>query len=137
MEINSMSTPAAENLKSLQPDSKPAASQEVKKQQSDASVISPTKKTQQETAVALNEQVQKLNEQLLHLGQGLLFSVDENTRSSVVKVIDRKTDEVLKQFPTEGSLKIINNIQNYLESVQQSGERTKEGLTGVLFNEII
>ncbi|WP_373018341.1 flagellar protein FlaG [Thiomicrorhabdus sp.] len=137
MEINSMSTPAADSTKSLQTAPVSTVSEVAKQQQSEKSVISPAQKTKQETAVALNEQVQKLNDQLLKLGQGLAFAVDENTQSSVVKVIDRTTDEVLKQFPTEGSLRIMKNIQNYLESVQQSGGQPKEGLTGVLFNEII
>jgi flagellar protein FlaG len=93
--------------------------------------------TQQETKELLQTQVDDVNSKLNQLGVGLAFSMDENTQSSVVQVVDKTTDEVIKQYPNEGSLKIMKNIQDYLNSVQQSSLSVKEGLTGVLFNEII
>ena len=71
------------------------------------------------------------------LGQSLAFTVDETTNSSVVKVVDKTTDEVIRQFPSEGSLRIMQNIQNYLSLAQQNGGQAKEGLTGTLISEII
>lgn len=135
MDINNNLPPAAVNS-NVQSDSKTAAPRG-EPQQSAMSVVSPAMKTQQETPEAIIDKANQLNQQLAQLGQTLAFSVDENTQSSVVKVVDKTTDEVIKQFPSEGSLKIMQNIQNYLNSVQQSGLPTKEGLTGFLFNEII
>ena len=85
----------------------------------------------------LSDQIETVNQKLEQMGLGLTFLVDENTQSSVVKVIDKSTDELIRQFPSEGSLKIMRNIQAYLTAVQQSGSVNKEGLTGTLFNEII
>jgi flagellar protein FlaG len=78
-----------------------------------------------------------LNQQLDRLGQSIAFSVDENSQFSVVKVVDKTTDEIIRQFPSEGSLKIMKNIQSYLDTVQQNGLQSKEGLTGTLISEII
>lgn len=136
MEINSISSPVV-NTSSAQSASTPVAGEKVKPQQVETSVVSPNLTTQQEAKEALQLQVDNVNSKLDQLGVGLAFSVDENTQSSVVKVIDKTTDEVIKQYPNEGSLKMMKNIQDYLNSVQQSALSTKEGLTGALFNEII
>ncbi len=136
MDINSMSSPVMET-NSAKPVATPVATEVVKPKQVEASVVSPNIKTQQETEQAIQDQVDQLNSKLDQTGLGLAFSVDENTRSSVVKVIDKTTDEIIKQYPNEDSLKMMKNIQDYLNSVQQSSATTKEGLTGVLFNEII
>lgn len=109
----------------------------VENRQQSASVVSPVLKAQQETEKSVINEVETVNLKLDQTTLGLTFLVDENTQSSVVKVVDKTTDEVIRQFPTEGSLKVINNIQNYLNSVQQAGLATKEGLTGILLNEVI
>lgn len=85
----------------------------------------------------LKVQADSINNMLSQLGQAVTFSIDEGTQSSVVKLVDKTTDEVIKQYPNEGSLEMMKNIQNYLESVQKTGLSSKEGLTGILFNEII
>ncbi|MEA3406322.1 MAG: flagellar protein FlaG [Pseudomonadota bacterium] len=136
MEINSLSSLAASYQKT-QSTTQEIEVKEVVQQRVDSSAVSPAQKTQQETPEVLAKQVLQLNNQLEKLGQSLAFAVDENTQSSVVKVIDKTTDEVIKQFPSEGSLRIMQNIQNYLTTVQQSGLQAKEGLTGALFSEII
>ncbi len=140
MDINSISSPvinANANTSSAQSGLAPVTAEQVKPQQVKESVVSPSPVTQQETKELLQTEVDNVNSKLNQLGVGLAFSVDENTQSSVVQVIDKTTDEIIKQYPNEGSLRIMKNIQDYLDSVQQSSLSTKEGLTGVLFNEII
>ncbi|MBD3777031.1 MAG: flagellar protein FlaG [Campylobacterales bacterium] len=135
MDINVTSSPAAftRSATASAKDSEPV----LMKQQADSSVVSPQLETQQETQKVNDDQLKAVNSRLEALGIGLTFSVDENTQSSVVKIIDKTTDEVIKQFPSEGSLKIMQNIQNYLDLVNKSGMTAKEGLTGALLNEII
>ena len=138
MEINSISSPVTNaNASSAQSGVTPVTDEQVKPQLIKDSVVSPNLMTQQETKERLQIQVDNVNSKLNQLGVGLAFSVDESTQSSVVKVIDKTTDEIIKQYPNEGSLKIMKDIQDYLSSVQESSLSTKEGLTGVLFNEII
>ncbi|MBD3612971.1 MAG: flagellar protein FlaG [Hydrogenovibrio crunogenus] len=82
-------------------------------------------------------QAKSLNEKMLLLGLSIAFSVDEQTQSSVVTVLDTKTNEVVKQLPSEGSLKMMKHIQDYLDNLQRNEFQEKESLTGILFNEII
>ncbi len=135
MDINSISTPAIGNS-NLQSGVKPAV--EVQKpQQIDPSGVASSLNALPETREVTAEQVAQVNSKLEQLGVGIAFSVDESTQSSVIKVIDKTTDEVIKQFPNAGSLEMMKNIQSYLESVQKSGMPNKEGLTGSLISEII
>ena len=136
MEIQSVLSSAVAN-QTQQPVSKPAVAEAAQQQQASSSVVSLPSDNQVSSLKEVVAQSEQLNKQLERVGQSLSFTVDESTQSSVVKIIDKTTDEVIKQFPTEGALKVMKNIQNYLESVQQSGVSGKEGLTGALFNEII
>ena len=136
MDINNILSSAAAS-QSSQSVEKPTVVMETKQQQSESSVVSPASNTQSATLLELSDKAEQLNQQMELLSQSLAFRVDESTQSPVVTVVDKTTDEVIRQFPSEGSLRIMQNIQNYLNSVQQNGLQTKEGLTGSLFNEII
>ncbi len=79
----------------------------------------------------------KLNQRLEQLSVGVTFSVDESTQSSIVKMVDKSTNEVVKQFPNDDALKLIKHLQEYLNSVNQKVLQDNRGLTGALLNEII
>lgn len=134
MEINSTSLPAFANtlsqVKGLVPESLTT------QQPAEARVVS-SPQVQVPNPEALQSQVDSVNNRLDELGIGVAFAVDQTTNASVVKLIDKTTEEVLKQFPNEGSLRMMKNIQDYLETVQKGGAVNKEGLTGSLFSEII
>jgi len=136
MEINAISTPA---MGSSTPQSgiKPSVEVQPSKQKEEP-VTGLSKNSQQARTEEIQKQVENVNSRLEQLGMGVSFSVDTSTQEPVVKVIDRVTDEVIKQFPNEDSLKRMQHIQSYLSSVQpQNGGANKESLTGTLFNEII
>jgi flagellar protein FlaG len=133
MDIQSLSSVAV-NPSKLESTQK-APVDEVKAQES--SVVSPKKEFVQETKAATQDEIDAINAQLESLSFGMMFSVDENTQSSIIKLIDKTTDEVIKQFPSEGSLKIMQHIQSYLDSVKTNGLQSTESLTGTLFSEII
>ena len=135
MEINSISTPAI-GKSTLPSDIKPVV-EVPQPQQKVSSVETSLLNKQQITSREIQIQVNQVNSKLEQLGMGVSFSIDETTSSPVIKVIDRATDEIIKQFPNEDSLKRMQHIQSYLDSVQQNGNANKENLTGVLFNEII
>lgn len=83
------------------------------------------------------ENINQFNQQLESFGVNLRFLLDEATSSSIVKMVDTTTDEVVKQFPSEDALKRIQSIQEYLNSVSQKALHDNNGLTGALFSEII
>ncbi len=133
MDIKSVSASAVSRTP-MQMEHKMVDTTIVPKQVQEAAAPSPNPVVSSETLKDMTQAIEKVNQQLVQSGQNIMFSVDQNTQSSVVKVVDRGTEEVIKQFPSESSLEMIANIQRYLESVQ-NGQR--DNLTGSLLNEII
>jgi len=54
--------------------------------------------------------VKKINESLPASAQSLQFSIDEDSKDIVVKVIDQNTKEVVRQIPTEEALDIAKSL---------------------------
>tara|TARA_R110001583_G_scaffold195420_1_gene373002 strand:- start:9042 stop:9242 length:201 start_codon:yes stop_codon:yes gene_type:complete len=51
------------------------------------------------------------------VAQDLLFSIDEDTGKTIVKVVDASTDEVIRQIPSEEIItiaKALDNLQGLL-----------------------
>lgn len=134
MDIQSLSSPVASQTKV---ESAQAAPQKVEAKLPESSVVSPSQKTQPDTGIAQPEQLAEVNNKLEQLGIGMAFTVDDKTQSSVIKVVDKTTDEIIKQFPSEDSLRVMKNIQEYLNTVQNSGGANSDSLTGTLLSEII
>ncbi|SFR59343.1 flagellar protein FlaG [Thiomicrospira sp. ALE5] len=81
--------------------------------------------------------IERINQRLEDLNVGLAFSLDEATRSSIMKLIDRSTTEVVRQYPSEEALRVIQNIQAFLDSSTVVPAKDGKGLTGALLNQII
>jgi len=62
------------------------------------------------TKAELNSAVEKLNQSMTASSQDLQFSVDEDSKKTVVKLIDRTTHEVLRQMPTKEALEIAKSL---------------------------
>lgn len=65
----------------------------------------------------LKESVSKINKAIQSISRDVEFSVDEDTRMNVVKVVDAKTKEVIRQFPSEEVLaiaKALDKLQGLL-----------------------
>ncbi|MBE0471597.1 MAG: flagellar protein FlaG [Methyloprofundus sp.] len=137
IELNTISPSVAKKATDANPaltgsGSLPASSQQ-KQSQSVESAAKPAAETQPTDLQVLDS----MNQRFDQLNIGLMFSVDQDTRTAVVKLVDKSTDEVVRQFPTEQSLRMVQAIQNYLNSVSQGDLQNNKGLTGVLINEII
>lgn len=59
----------------------------------------------------LNKAVSELNQSPRIKTQGLQFSIDEDSKRTVVKVIDQETKEVLRQIPTKEALEIARSFE--------------------------
>ena len=71
-----------------------------------------------ETLLQAVEDVRKAIEPV---AQNLLFSIDDDTGRTIVKIVDSQTDEVIRQMPSEEVLaisKAINKLQGLLISQQ-------------------
>jgi flagellar protein FlaG len=58
----------------------------------------------------LKSAVDKLNLSMTAASQDLEFSVDEDSKQTVVKLVDRTTHEVLRQMPTKEALEIAKSL---------------------------
>jgi len=56
--------------------------------------------------------VNRLNKQLQEVHSNLHFSIHEASGRVVVKVIDTKSDEVIRQIPSEAILALAENAEN-------------------------
>lgn len=67
---------------------------------------------QESTAEKLRDKVSQLNDQMQNLNRSLQFTVDEKSGDSIVTVRDAKTDEIIRQFPSDELLKARNAVDN-------------------------
>jgi len=58
----------------------------------------------------LDEAVNKINKSLQAAGQGVEFSVDDDSKRLVVKVVDTETHEILRQMPSVEALEIAKAL---------------------------
>jgi flagellar protein FlaG len=64
------------------------------------------------TQEQLQQAVSKLNQSAQAQSQGLEFSIDNDTKRTVVKVIDQTTKEVLRQIPSPEALEIAKSLES-------------------------
>jgi flagellar protein FlaG len=60
----------------------------------------------------VNDALSKLNKTPQAQANNLEFSVDQDTKRTVVKVVDQATKEVVRQFPTEQALAIAKALDD-------------------------
>lgn len=66
---------------------------------------------EQPTVTALQEAVDEVNQALCFLNERLEFSVHEETNRIIVRVLDRETEEVLREIPPEQILDLVAKLQ--------------------------
>lgn len=78
-------------------------------------VLTPEESTAEEAEKRdkLTSKVAQLNDYTQLINREIQFSVDEATDRTVVKVIDSKTDEVIRQIPSEEVLRIAESMENF------------------------
>jgi flagellar protein FlaG len=58
----------------------------------------------------LTAAVKKINESMPASAQSLQFSIDEDSKDIVVKVIDQNTKEIVRQIPSKEALEIAKSL---------------------------
>jgi flagellar protein FlaG len=58
----------------------------------------------------LTDAVSKINKSMASASRGLEFSVDSDSKRTVVKVVDRQTNELIRQIPTVETLQIAHAL---------------------------
>jgi flagellar protein FlaG len=60
----------------------------------------------------LTHAVSNINKSLQTLSQDVVFSIDADSNRTIVKVVDQKTKEVIRQIPTEETLEIAKALDS-------------------------
>lgn len=71
-----------------------------------------SKENQNQQKQQIQEAVAKLNDYIQSVQRDLEFNLDDESGRVVVKVVDRKTSEVVRQIPDEVALKLAHNLQS-------------------------
>ncbi|AMC33683.1 flagellar protein FlaG [Janthinobacterium sp. B9-8] len=61
----------------------------------------------------VQQAIEKLNQAVQGFSNTLQFSVEEETKLPIVKLIDIKTKEVIRQFPSEEAISIAKAIDRF------------------------
>lgn len=86
---------------------------------SPVSVAQPATPNNQSSEEQIKQAVQKIQRAVDNLAQNLRFSVDEDTGKTIIKVVDARTEELIRQIPTEDAVELA---------------RTMDKVQGLLFN---
>lgn len=81
----------------------------------DFSIAATAQVPEQPTVPQLQGLVDSINNSLKQANKNLEFTIDEDTKKSIVKLVDTETGEVIRQFPSEETIAISKAI----ESMQQ------------------
>ena len=65
----------------------------------------------EEVSEPLNEVVSELNNLVRDLHRELQFSVDDESGETMIKVVDSKTDEVVRQIPSEEVVRLRQRLE--------------------------
>jgi len=109
-----------QNVQSQQSQQSQQVAQVDSTEQSKERVQAAIQEKEQVTAEELDAAIERLNELMKDGQRSLSFSVDKELDEVVIKVMDTKTDELIRQIPNEEALKFAKNL---------------EGVLGVIFND--
>jgi flagellar protein FlaG len=88
------------------------ASKTVRIEAQSKSSISETSKTQTMTPKQLEKVAQQLQDFMGEMNRSLEFLVDKDSGRDVIKVLDKSTGDLVKQYPSEEVLGIISKLSN-------------------------
>ena len=71
----------------------------------------------------LQQAARQVQEKLQARASNLVFSLDEDSGQTVVKVIDAQTEEVIRQMPSEEMLALAQSLDEFLEASGGSNPR--------------
>lgn len=69
--------------------------------------------TAQPTNAQIQSAVDKANQAMQQANTGVEFSIDTDTKRSLIKVVDTKTGETIKQFPSKEMIAISQSIDQF------------------------
>ena len=81
-----------------------------------APLVDQQREMKEHSAEKLQKMVEEIKEEVREansVDNRIQFSIDDNLGRIIVKVIDRETEEVVRQIPPEEFLKVARNLRNF------------------------
>ncbi len=118
--------------KPVEPVRKPLASSEDRQQQPDSGKVAQEARLagQKVTKEQAETTMRSMNDFMSSINTAVRFSVHEGTDQMVVKVIDEKTGETIRQIPSEELLEMAAHMKEMAEYM----DRPDEKMLGVLLD---
>ncbi len=82
-----------------------------------AETASTVKRDEVSQSDSLQSAVAQINEYMQNVERSLQFTIDEDSGKDVVTVLDKKTEEIIRQFPSEEVLVIARQIAEQKDGV--------------------
>jgi len=99
----------------LEPSSRKKAKEFIEKNSGDKEIERQTKLAEKQK-VNYSELESEVRQMLSTNNLSIEFSIDDSSKQMIMRVIDSETSEVIKQFPSEVSLKIARILTNTLDT---------------------
>ena len=109
---NALASMVAQRPQNAAPAPNAAADKADKPVQSQSTVSASEARSEPVSREQLNQAIKATKDFVGPINSSLDFSVDEDTGSVVVKVIDKETKEVIRQFPSEEMLSIAKALDS-------------------------
>lgn len=109
---NALNSMLAQRPQNAAPAPNAAADKADKPVQSQSTVSASEARSEPVSREQLNQAIKATKDFVGSINSSLDFSVDEDTGSVVVKVIDKETKEVIRQFPSEEMLSIAKALDS-------------------------
>ena len=109
---NALTSMLAQRPQNAAPAPNAAADKADKPVQSQSTVSASEARSEPVSREQLNQALKATKDFVGSINSSLDFSVDEDTGSVVVKVIDKETKEVIRQFPSEEMLSIAKALDS-------------------------
>jgi len=96
---------------------------ETERRQEVASQKSPVDFVKDASQEKLDQTVTQLNDSLQNIQRNLEFSVDKDAGRIVINVVDKETDQIVRQIPSEEVLELAKNLHKIS---QQASDKLEE-----------
>jgi len=87
---------------------------------SKSEAVETNKVAKQPEPEVLQQAIDVINRAAVIEQRSLSFSVDELSGRSIIKVVDQKTDQLIRQIPSEDLLKVAQDIKKLQDEMGQS-----------------
>ncbi len=112
MSLTIMTTEPAQPAAYIMPVNARATAQQA--EQATAAPVQPLPKAEKPLQEDVEKIVQDINENLQAMHTELNFSVDKETDKMVLKIVNSRTQEVIRQIPAEDALRIASRLSKLL-----------------------